>query len=352
METSKRVLHQTLTQIAKTIDPKHALEILTTVRLESKHGTLLVSGTDLNNYMAAAIPCDGDDIAVCTLARPLLQLLKPEGKTDNATIEMHQDDDTLVLDCDGITRLPGLPVDDYPDAEEDKWQLVAAWSAEELMSALKYVLPAASDDQTRPHICAVYLSEKHLVATNGHQLHRANLPAAIGEPMLVSTSTAQLLLNVLKTADRVFLAKSKTQVRIQAGHFTLQAKLKEEAFPPYDMVIPKHQPTAVTVETQGLHRALQRIGAISAKSAGCRMTINGVLDLSVDTELGAASVEMPLLESNHQDGVFVAGFNQELLQRSLIHDAEQLTLSVEGPLDPLVITDDRDRLAVVMPMRI
>ena len=353
MKIQKRALHQALTQINKATSPKASLQIIQTVKLTAHNEKLTILGTDLNNYLRVDLHCTGEDFESCIAARPLLQLVRPEGKTDKGTVTVTMVGNTLAVESDGIvTWIPTLPADGFPEPEDDNWRLAAVWPGKEFLNSLQFVSRAASDDCSRPHICSVYIDNNFLVATNGHQLHKAPVPTPFLTEVLLSTDTVNLLLNILKLSDQMFIALSDDQVRIQVGSYTLQAKLKEEQFPPYEMVIPKRQKSSVTLKTAGFLRAMKHIAAVSAKAGGMKMTLNGALELSVDSNLGAASVDVPLLENGHHGDVFVAGFNQELITTSLMTDAEQVTLSMESPLDPLVITDNRDRLAVVMPMRI
>lgn len=127
-----------------------------------------------------------------------------------------------------------------------------------LAAALAAVLPAASRDEFRPHLSALYLERcedvdglpaLRVVGTDGHRLHAAelNLPTGgeappVGWTMLLSRGAAERLAKGLKAAaprkrDEA-PAVHVDGVTFTAGSVRVDVETLDETFPPYRKVIP------------------------------------------------------------------------------------------------------------------
>ncbi|MDD5310035.1 MAG: hypothetical protein PHU25_22185, partial [Deltaproteobacteria bacterium] len=290
----------------------------------------------------------------CLPLKPLLALAKPESRKDTGLVSIDVADLTATILVDGVTsKLPALPAEDFPEVmSADGLSLVALWPAKDLHDALAYVLPAANDDVTRPHLCGVNLSDNRAKATDGHRLHIATLPTAIPEGMFLSTDAANTLVHILSGDGQVVLARTESTLRARCGAWTLDAKLKTETFPDVDQAVPsvKTMATRLTVEPQAVRRAMSRIGKITRR--GCfKMVVNGVVTLSADSDEGSTEFVLPTVSNTHVGTDLITGFNAVYLAEAVNGSSETAEIHLGGVLDPMRI-DFEGKTAVVMPVRI
>ena len=355
MKVNRIALSTALRDLVRLTPPRPHIPILSNVRLRAVNDMLEITATDVDTFLTASMPTDGD-IDVCLSAKSLAAVVKPEGKANTDVVDINVfSENTASVAVDGLsTRLAALPPDDFPVPPPiDDISLVAVWSAAELRAAIAYVLPAVSNDLTRPHLCGVCLRDNLAATTDGHRLHAAPLPSPVAEPIFLHTSAAMALERALAGSDHVVLARHEDVLCVRCGDWTLTTHLKSDIFPPVDQVVPAllSMPTHIEVEPKVLSRALGRVARVSS-SRMVKMTVNGVVTLSTsDIDLGDAETVVPVISNNHSGEDLVTGYNAAYLTDA-IADTKSVTLSMGRCLDPLRVDLPDGRIAVVMPVRV
>ena len=354
MRMKRRELSEALKVLNKVADHKSAMEILGHVNIESVNGKAKLTVTDLNNTLSAELSCEGDLSAVLP-AKLLAKLVKPEGRKDAGEVLLEVEDGLAVLEVGGATtKIPTKPLDDFPARKSEEWGLTAVWLARELVEALSYIIPATSQDETRPHICCVFFDQEGMaVSTDGHRLHTAPLPSELAESITLRQDTGVVLQRILKKAETVIIAKSDKSVRIRAGLWTLDTTVVAVDFPPWRQVVPKQFGSSIAVEADRLVGALRRVAKVlPQKNSGMRLVVNGVLTVQAeDPELGSAEIVVPTLSNTHKGEDLVVGYNTAYLLEA-ISKATKAKLFFGKPLDPLRVELDNSRTAVVVPSTI
>jgi len=356
MKVNRSALSSALRDLVRLAPSKPHITILSNVRLRAANGVLEIIATDVDTFLTASLSCEGD-IDVCVPAKTLAAVVKPEGKpvaADVVDIEPLSET-TVSVAVDGLsTRLAALPPDDFPVPPPiDDISLVALWPAAELRAAISYVLPAVSNDLTRPHLCGVCLVDSRVATTDGHRLHAAPLPSPVAEPIFLHTSAALALERALAGSDHVVLARHENVLCVRCGQWALVTHLKSDEFPPVDQVVPAliSMPTRIEVEPKVLSKALGRVARVSS-SRMVKMTVNGVVTLSTsDIDLGDAETVVPVISNSHTGEDLVTGYNSAYLTDA-IAETKSVTLSMCRPLDPLRVDCDGGRIAIVMPVRV
>ena len=355
MKVNRTTLSNALRDLVRLAPTKPHIPILANVHLTSKNGVLEITATDVDTFLTASMPAEGD-IDVCLSAKTLAAIAKPEGKAVGEVVDINVISETSAsVAIDGLsTRLAAFPPDDFPVPPPiDGIALVAVWTSTDLRAALSYVLPAVSNDITRPHLNGVCLRDNLAATTDGHRLHAAPLPSPVAEPIFLHTSAAMALERALAGGDHVVLARHENVLCVRCGAWTLTTHLKSDAFPPVDQVIPSltSLPTRIEVEPKVLAKALGRVARVSS-SRLVKMTVNGVVTLSTsDIDLGDAETVVPVLSNSHTGEDLVTGYNAAYLTDAIANSAA-VTLSLCRPLDPLRVDSDGGRIAVVMPVRV
>jgi len=328
------------------------------VQISASSGILTLTATDLSRRLSCQLPAEGD-INACVHCKMLSQVVKPEGRGKAGSVDITQNNERLSVLADGLlSHLRLIPPADFPTSparkQDEPWNLVAMLQSALLKDALSFVLPAASTDESRAHLCTVLLKDSEAVTTDGHRLHLAPLPAPIPQPLLLRAPAAATMARMLAHGDQAILAQAGEVLRIKVGNWQLDTRLSDRTFPPHNQVIPNSdiQPTHIRLQAALLSRALSRISRLT-KDKRLRFRVNGAITLTTwESESGAAEMEVRVTSSTHEGDDLHIGFDSPYLNQAIPKDAQELSLGFGGPLEPLRLDLDDGKLAVVMPLRL
>ena len=358
MKVERRALHNALKELVRVAPSKATMPILEMVHLRANNGTITLTTTDLSRRLTCQLPAEGD-LNICVHAKLLSQVIKPEGRGDAGAVDFSQDDDRVSIQADGLTsHLRPTPAPDFPAGPSPKknepWSLAGMWPSSPLKDALSFVLPAASKDESRPHLCTVLFQDQDAVTTDGHRLHLAHLPAPVPQPLLLPAPAAGTLARLLAHGEQVILARAGNILRAKVGNWQLDTRLSDQKFPPYDQVIPNQdaQPIHLQLQAQLLSKAITRVSRLT-RDKRLKLRINGAVTLSTwESEQGAAEIEVPVTCSNHEGEDLHIGIDSPYLVQAIPMGLKELQLGFGGPLDPLRLDLDGNRVAVIMPLRL
>jgi len=358
MLVDRRALHLALKELLRVAPSRADNPVLEMVHLSTSDGTLTLTTTDLSRRLSCQLPAEGE-LDTCVHCKLLTQVIKPEGRKGAGDVEICQEKERVSVLADGlISHLRPTPSGDFPagptSRSEEPWSLVGMWPTEPLKNALSFVLPAASRDESRPHLCTVLLQDNDAVTTDGHRLHLAHLPATVPEPLLLTASAAGTLVHLLSQSEQVILARAGGVLRIKVGNWQLDARLSDRKFPPYEQVIPdlNNQPLHLQVQAALLSRALSRVSRLT-RDKRLKLRVNGSITMTTwESEQGAAEMEVPVINSNHEGEDLHIGFDSPYLVQAIPREAKELSMSFSDPLAPLRMDMDGGKIAVVMPLRL
>jgi DNA polymerase III sliding clamp (beta) subunit (PCNA family) len=319
--------------------------------------TPLDRGSFANTFtgtVVVTIPAEGTvPVAVNLPAKLLRDLVKPTSRRNAELVSIEPTQDGLKVTVDGVEHtLVGDPLAQVAPAlsvGEGAWPLVALWNAQAAKEALSFALQAASKDDSRPHLNAVYLSEKMAVASDGHRLHMAPLPTST-EPLLLPATSAETLRRLLAHGDYASFHRHEGRLRVQGERWAFECPLSEERFPAYKDLIPDAQPVNLSVDAQALRRALAQVSKLA--SGGLRLTVNGALTVGADSHAGAVEVRVPTRDNSHEGDDLHVGIDPKYLAAALPRGAEQVRLGFSDALSPVRVDLPSEQVAVIMPMRI
>lgn len=376
MEVNQQKLYKALQKIDKVLDYKSSLVILSYVRLVTKEGKLWVIGTDMNQWLIAKIKCKGE-IDVCLPCKTLMKMVAiafnkstvekvVEFKSDfeKAAKENEPDVPVVYFWVDGVKiKLSTLDNDLFPDLPQQDWRGFKTLNADDVRSALAYVLIAMSRDEMRPHICSIFSDRKLLVSTDGHRLHCSKLEEKMfdnttEDGISMSAACAITIHNIIKDYTLVKIGRSDSHILAKSGMFTYMVKRSEETFPPYDQIIPNPD-FHVVLNASSLLKSLRKLKTLARTTSqiGIKVAISDVLSIRLDDpKKGNASVvlDMNVCEKDFskEEEDFEFGVCIDYLIEAVSKKEDIVDFGFCGPLDPILITNDDDTKAVVMPMRI
>jgi DNA polymerase-3 subunit beta len=198
------------------------------------------------------------------------------------------------------------------------------------------------------------------VATDGHRLAKAELPAPEGSAgmpgVIVPRKTVGEITKLLEDPEAdVAIGLSESKIRLSIGDLVLTSKLIDGTFPDYERVIPKANDKVLTLDRADFQRAVDRVSTISSdRGRAVKLSLSSdKMVLAVNNpDSGSAVDELPV---GYEAEPLEIGFNS----RYLLDIAGQLTTGeaefrLADPGSPTLIHDkgDADALYVLMPMRV
>jgi len=175
----------------------------------------------------------------------------------------------------------------------------------------------------------------------------------VPEKLLLPIPAVTAMTRILTGDDQVVVvARSDKRLVLRVRGWTLETRLVEAEFPPFEQVIPRSSTNHLSVDAAQFTRALKRLAAMSP-GHGVRVVVNGIIELGLDDpEKGETKVTVMPLENDHVGDDLVLGVAPAYLIDALGKDARPVSIGLGGCLDPLVVRHEDGRTAIVMPLRV
>lgn len=366
---SSKALAAKLSAIARVINSKNALPILSDIVFAVNGEELELTGSDQENWLQTKLPIsdvDGNG-RFCVGAHGILEAIK---SISDQPITIEANIGVLkVTHASGHFSLPTEEADQFPVATPPSGADVAeaALSSEVMLANISRTLFATASEELRPVMNGIYFDflSDHLaiVASDGHKLVRNKVLSVKTEKpasFILAKKPAAILKNILKGVEGVMDIRFDSKVAvISSEDFTLTCRLIEGRYPNYNSVIPTTCPNVAVVDRQALNSALRRIIPF-ANDSSCMVRFEVAEDtLKLDAE--DYDFSKTATEKVHCDygGMSMAiGFKgstfSELLD-NLVSTQVRIELSDPsraGLIVPVEQREDEDILMLVMPMLI
>jgi len=263
------------------------------------------------------------------------------------------------------SKLTGLSAELYPVIERLETYDQITMEAEQLASAIRFLLPFTSTDKSRFELDGIFwVLEKHrmeMVATDGRRLGIVwnGYPEdsfTDKHEALVSTHTCETLLKTLPKSGVVIVRFAPRRIEFDVPGQVIQANLLTPYFPQYHRIIPTEQFPEFTVERKPMIEALRRVAKVTdTELCKVRMKFNGDT-ITIDGEYsdkGAEGEEQleyrPLSDETLPEMLFNVHY---MLDHLTTFKGDILKFGV-CQLKPIIITCDEepDRKALVQPIR-
>lgn len=366
-------------KLARVVEKKATIPILTGIRIEVAAGCAALSGTDLEVAIIEAGPVDtGAESGVAVIAlEPLRKALTVADDSVTITVDSryHEGEDgarfvgSASIDIGaGVVSLPCFDPISYPDLP-NPGELRSTLDLPSFQSAIEATSPAISPEQSRFTLNGALLDisqdSAQLVATDGHRLHIAPVSglAESSASLLIPRLALTCLANV--EGETVDAYSSEDYMHFVCGGSTVMARKLKGNFPEYRRVMPDlSKKSPFTVARAELSRALKAAAPFTDKrSSAASFTINGKLTLATKAEHpfkaniasnGWEHEETPFTLSVDylRDAIASVKDDRITFYLAKIQDPERaaaLKCGIDGPVDLLDSTTGAR--VVLMPMR-
>ena len=335
------------------------LPILGSVKLEVSELSLALTATDLETVIHMTIPANSEKpFSTCAPAAVLASLVQA---SDTPQIQFKPlDGEKLALVAGGAkSTLHCLAAEEFPLLPNTDVEM-GTLPANVLRAGLKHVLIAASNDQSRPALCAVQLAklkdQVYLAAADGFRLAAYRLDHELKFPsktsLLLPRGSAVKLAAILPESDEpvaILGTKNNSALCFAWSGLKFWAQLLDMNFPDWQAIIPasfKHDlylPARQTVDAIQRAEVFARNGShtVSFVPAETGMSVMGQSDETGKSET-TLEVAMP----------FRISFNALFARQGMeAIGADQIHLRLITSNSPALFTNGTDRFVyLLMPM--
>ena len=318
----------TLLKATKCLKYSNSLPIIDTFHLSVSNGWATVTICDLETFVTKRFEATGE-INTC-LPREIVLKHLSASKSLTTTIELLSNVRAVV---NGLT-MPCYDVEEYPNTPTYNTEAKGLMFSGALMLEIKAALPYLSNDDLRPVMSGVYVSNEKgfhdVVATNSHVLSRSRL----GECSADEAKYEMLFnpRNVVKIVDGLKMIKDDVSVLKHENHivFTYYGLVIVQRdidgkYPNYEAVIPTENPVQVTFNCNELVNAINTVKVASSRSTNqvtFEFSETGCVVSAEDVD-NSMYMEQRVDYRNIQED-FAIGFNAnfllEALKNCLTHD--------------------------------
>lgn len=366
---SKLLLNR-LSAVSKVIGNKNAYAILDNFLFELEGDTLVVTGSDLETRLTAAVnvtEAEGSGKLALDVRR-MLNILK---ELPDTALSFDINDETLEVNIkypNGEFKIAGLSGDEYPAraiaAEEPK---VMQLPQKQVVSAIQRTVFAVGNDPAHTVFMGVYwdiMPDRIVfVATDSHVLVRfkhLNVQPGFEASFILPTKPAQILTNVLDKSgeEPVRVSIDDKSVTFETVDLTLSCRTINGRYPRYEAVIPTDVPYNVTVDRVSLLNALRRVAVLASPGGLVQMDIRANEIGLRAQDLDHATSASETVPCDYNGPEMTMGFNNDNIVDVVGNiDSESLTIQLVDPARAGIFLpgeqpEGEDLLILQMPMMV
>lgn len=351
-----------LSAVSRFASGKAALPVLENVLLSAEKGVLQLTATNLEIGIRTTVGAKvGEKGAITVPARLLVSLVNnlPPGKLTLSAAK-----NILTLETESLSsKINGLSASEFPAFAEEGKKLFEI-PAGKLKEAVQRVSFAAAQDESRPILTGLSLKLSGgtliLAGVDGFRLAQKRLKVE-GEA-LSTVIPARSLSEVARLIDSSASAVEVLQVKegpllFKTEDFLIFAQAIEGQFPDYEQIVPTNFETKISFAKEDLQKAVQLISIFTDAGVGIVVLTydpkKKFLEVaSQGAEVGEAEIKIPVTGEGKEGTI---AFNARYLSDGLSAlPKEEVDLSLNSPLDPVLFTAPKDKtyLHVIMPVRL
>jgi DNA polymerase-3 subunit beta len=332
------------------------------IKAELSAGALTLTGGDVDLTVQVTKPVQGIEDGAAVLPAKLTTEIVRALPAGAITVECGTDEGHISADRAHFTvRLQ--PVEHFPRLSPPPADRVTL-GADELATALRQVVRAASSDNMRPILTGVLMAAEgdglRLVATDSYRLAVRDLPGTSvlreGQTVLVPSRSFGELQRLLSGGGEVTVGLAEREVTFETGDSRLITRLLEGDFPNYRQLIPSSHPNRLTIGREPFLDAIRRVRLLAkeAQAATIRLQLKADgLELTATTQdIGQAHED---LDAKYEGSEMTIAFNPDFLLEGIeAVDGDEVSLETVDALKPAVVrsVESQDYLYLLMPVRV
>ncbi len=321
----KSDLLKELTATQGVVERKTTIPILSNFLFEAVGDRLSITATDLDLSLRTGCPAKVKKEGACTIpARRLFDYVKllPDGEITMKLLENHWVNLRLGR---SNTKMVGMARSNFPSLPAFPTTTTYKLPSPVLHRMIAKTIFAISNEESRYTLNGALLVLKPeamtMVATDGHRLaHIENgtprFPGLSGEMRILVPKKAMGELNsLLNDYDGEFVefAKDESTLFFRLGDRLLTSRQLTGQFPNYEAVLPRDNTKTVSVATEAISAAIQRVAQFADERSGAIRLRVDKGEIKVSSSSSDAGESEDSIETNYQGDALTIGFNSQYL---------------------------------------
>ncbi len=362
LKVTQENLARALSTVSRVAASRTTLPILSNILIQAEQNNLTIAATNLEIGIKCSVTGKVEEKGTITV--PARLMTDFVANLPDGTIELWLEGHALHIKSGKYqSTINGIPSDDFPSLPEIEGAKKSSIEAGDLKAALQQTVFAASSDEARQVLTAVYThthdNKIFIVATDSYRLAERSLGETKDDfGLLVPANTYQ---EVLRTIDdstpTITYAYDETQVMFEVGDIKIISRLIDGTYPDYRQLIPREGEVEFTIAKSDFIN-ITKVSSLFAKESAGSIT----LDVDDDKqEVSIRSIASQVGENTSRADAKVKNSGNVTLNSRYLLDAlgafsgDTITFSFSSTTSPCVMTSsdkkDENYLHVVMPLR-
>lgn len=341
--------------------------VLANVLFEAKDNVLNLSATDLEISIKARTTVAVKKEGKITL--PAKKLLEIAAKLPDKPVEFSLNEDTNVVSIvcgNSKFEMIGISAQEFPKIEDETAVgTEIEIELEPLLKSIKNTVYAAANYENRNVISGVFCLIKdtklEMAATDGNRLTRIieTIKNKDGKnaKIVIPSKTLNEFVRICSfiVEKNVTLIVDKSRLTLKTMSFSINSRLIEGEYPPYEQLIPKTTANNSTISRDDLILALDRVSTmVNDRTSIVKFTFNdNKLTLKAETPNSGTSEDV--IDCNYTGDELAIAFNYKYVLDSIrTMEAKNVKVGLNGSLSATVFKPDSEEnyICLIMPIQI
>jgi len=357
-------LNINLALVSRAVSTRPTHPVLANIKIEATADPdrIRLTGFDLSLGIQTSFAAQVGEEGTLTLPAKLLNDIVAKLPCGEISLDDEAGENLVTItSASGRYQVRGMSAEEFPELPSIEQGETNQLSAAAFIDGLKGSLIACSQDESKQVLTGVYLKVEperlEFAATDGHRLGIVEVYPTESQTTQIAAASAQKgsfevtvpakalrelekMLGAIPEGDRLGLQLEQGQVVFGWGDRKLTTRTLEGKYPDYRLLIPRQFQRQITVDRKQLLIALERIAVLSDQSNLVKFSIDSIkqsLELSVESQdrgSGRESLTAQISGTNLD-----IAFNIKYLMDGLkTLPTQEITLSLNGPLEPAILT--------------
>jgi len=360
LQVTQENLSRALAAVGRIASGRNTLPILSNVLLATVDNRLKLAATNLEVAMTESIGAKISNEGTITVPARLFQDLV--NAVPDGVISLELSENKLLVTTDGYESvINGTSAEEYPVMPALNGGSSLTIPATLFKKTLQQVVGAASSDDARPILTAVYLHSHegslYAVATDSYRLAEKRLQdCKEAVSLLIPASSLQDVLRIIQddTTD-VVITYDDLQARFVVGDVELITRLIDGTYPDYRKLIPSEFKTTAVLKKADFSN-ITKVSSLFAREVAGSVTLKVDAD---EGQLSIRSVASQIGENTARATAEAVGSGDVTLNSRYLLDAlavlggDKVSFMINGKLDPVALRDpaQEDYTHIVMPVK-
>ena len=341
--------------------------VLSNVLFEVENNTLNLSATDLEisvkSKTTVAVKKEGK------ITIPAKKLLEIAAKLPDKPIEFNLNEDTNIvnINCGSAKfEIIGISASEFPKTDDD---ISNATEIEidinPFIKSIKNTVYAAANYENRNVIsgvfCLIKENKLEMAATDGNRLTRniepvQNTGTTIAKIVIPSKTLNEFVrICSFVQEEKVILVVNKSKLALKTMNFSINSRLIEGEYPPYEQLIPKNTSNNALVSRDDLIMALDRVSTMVNDRTSIVKFIFGGDKLLLKAETPNSGTSEDVIDCEYSGDELTIAFNYKYVLDSIkTMEAKKVNVGLNGNLSAALLKPESEEnyVCLIMPIQL